>query len=109
MGLEFTETLFELWEKGYRSCAASGQIEEASESSSHVAFLSKLCENSKSHAVCPGRGGDEALSIICGLITSCVQPVLAPRARLTCLELLQLLVPLASQALHSKRLLKVKP
>ena len=96
-GLEFTETIFELWDQGYRRCASSGQIEELSENGFYAKFLSKLCENSP--VQCPGRSGSdlEALSIIVGLISSCIQGSVTPRARLCCLELLQLLVPLASQ------------
>eukprot|EP00435_Cladocopium_sp_Y103_P062804 s414_g24.t1 len=39
----------------------------------------------------------EALGIICGLVTSCAQHVLTPRARYACLDMLQLMVPLSSQ------------
>eukprot|EP00913_Durusdinium_trenchii_P019559 g18386.t1 len=103
-GMNFTQSIFQLWDHGCKSCATTGQIDEGEEQdpSVYVSFLTELCQNAATPSSIPGStpctGEDaEALSIICGLITSCAQHVLAPRARESCLELLQLLVPLSSQ------------
>lgn len=102
----FTSTIFDLWEDGYKRCASSGQIDEGEnqDSSIYVDFLSKLCENSAGLGASqmPGSSSStgqdsEALGIICGLVTSCAQHVLTPRARYACLDMLQLMVPLSSQ------------
>ncbi|CAJ1410843.1 unnamed protein product [Effrenium voratum] len=100
-GSEFTTKLFQMWEQGCERCANGGQIDEGDQQdhSVYVSFLASLCQNSPASMPGSGQPGEdaEALNIVCGLIASCTQHVMAPRARLACLEMLQLLVPFSSQ------------
>eukprot|EP00929_Paragymnodinium_shiwhaense_P068721 TRINITY_DN34615_c0_g2_i1.p1 TRINITY_DN34615_c0_g2~~TRINITY_DN34615_c0_g2_i1.p1 ORF type:complete len:1635 (-),score=353.36 TRINITY_DN34615_c0_g2_i1:105-5009(-) len=120
----FTDNLFNYWEEGRRRCVDADADVQAPEADPGIydSFLAELCKEGSAEKQDVNLQGEamtrdlsagsekaatddeDGLTILCGIICSCVQHLSGPRLRIICLDMFVQIAPFASQSVILEQL-----